>query len=59
MFIYLFIYLFLNIVGVFWLCWVLIAARGLSLVAASGGYSFVAVCRLLIAVASLVAEHKL
>ena len=23
----------------FWLCWVLIAARGLSLVAASGGYS--------------------
>ena len=30
-FIYLFIY--------FWLCWVFVAARGLSLVAASGGYS--------------------
>ena len=31
-FIYLFIYYF-------WLCWVFVAARGLSLVAASGGYS--------------------
>ena len=30
--IYLFIYLF-------WLCWVFVAARGLSLIAASGGYS--------------------
>ena len=30
-FIYLFIY--------FWLCWVFLAARGLSLVATSGGYS--------------------
>ena len=30
----LFIYLFL-----FWLCWVFVAVRGLSLVAASGGYS--------------------
>ena len=30
-FIYLFIY--------FWLCWVFVAARRLSLVAASGGYS--------------------
>ena len=30
-FIYLFIY--------FWLCWVFVAARGLSLVAVSGGYS--------------------
>ena len=33
-FIYLFIYLF-N----FWLCWVFVAACGLSLVVASGGYS--------------------
>ena len=32
-FIYLFIYLFI------WLCWVFVAARGLSLVAASGSYS--------------------
>ena len=40
---YLFIYLF-------WLCWVFVAASRLSLVAASG---------LLIAVASLVAEHGL
>ena len=35
-----------------WLCWVFVAAHGLSLVAASGGYS-VAVHRLLIAVAFL------
>ena len=43
LFIYLFIYLF-------WLCWVFVAACGLSLVAVSS---------LLIAVASLVAEHRL
>ena len=49
-----FIYLF-----IFWLCWVFVAVRGLSLVVASGGYSFIAVCGLLIAVASLVAEHRL
>ena len=42
----------------FWLRWVFVAVRGLSLVAASGGYS-VAVRGLLIAVASLVAEHGL
>ena len=47
--IYLFIY--------FWLCWVFVAAHGLSLVAASGG--FVAVHGLLIVVASLVVEHGL
>ena len=33
----------------FWLCWVFVAARGLSLVAVSG---------LLIVVASLVVEHR-
>ena len=49
--IYLFIYL--------WLRWVFVAACGLSLVATSEGYSFVAVHRLLIAVASLVVEHGL
>ena len=43
----------------FWLCWVLVAARGLSLIAASRGYPLVAVNRLLIVVASLVAEHEL
>ena len=39
--------------------WVFVAVRGLSLVAASGGYSFAAVRGILIAVASLVAEHRL
>ena len=34
-FIYLFIYLFIY----FWLCWVFVSVRGLSLVAASGGHS--------------------
>ena len=36
----------------------LVAARGLSLVAASGGYSLVLVCGFLIAAASLLAEHR-
>ena len=31
--------LFFLILFIFWLCWVFVAARGLSLVAASGGYS--------------------
>ena len=35
------------------------AARRLSLVALSGGYSLVELCGLLIAVASLVAQHGL
>ena len=43
----------------FWLCWVFVAARRLSLVAASWGLLFVAVRGLLIVVASLVAEHGL
>ena len=42
----------------FWLCWVFIAAHGLSLVEASRGYPSV-VCRLLIVVASLAAQHGL
>ena len=42
-----------------WLCWVFIDAQGLSLVVVSGGYSLVAVCGLLIVMASLVAEHAL
>ena len=36
-FIYLFIYLFIYFY--FWLCWVFVSVRGLSLVAASGGHS--------------------
>ena len=43
----------------FWLYWVFIAACGLSLVAGSEGYSLVTVPGILIAAASLVAEHKL
>ena len=43
----------------FWLLWVFVAACLHSLGAVSGGYSLVAVCRLLTAVASLVAEHRL
>ena len=43
----------------FWLRWVFVAAHGLTLVAASGGLLFVAVHWLLIAVASLVADHRL
>ena len=58
----LFIYLVLKIILkfiYFWLRWVFIAARGLFLVAASGGLLFVLLCRLLIAVAFLIAEHGL
>ena len=43
----------------FQLHWVFIAAHRLSLVAANGGDSLVAVCGLLTAVASVVAEHRL
>ena len=42
-----------DLLFIFWLRWVFVAVRGLSVVAASGGYFFVAVCGLLIAVASL------
>ena len=38
---------------------VFVAAWGLSLIVASRGYSLVAMCRPLIAVASLVAEYRL
>ena len=43
----------------FWLRWVFVAVRGFSLAAASRGPLLVAVCGLLIAVASLVVEHGL
>ena len=42
-----------------WLPWVFVAVLGFSLVAARGRYALVVVGRLLIAVASLVAEHGL
>ena len=49
------LYLFMY----FQLHWVFVAAHRLSLVAANGGNSLVAVCGHLIAVASVVAEHRL
>ena len=52
-------FLKINLFIYLWLHWVFVAARGLSLVAASGGYSSLLVRGLLIAVASLVAEHGL
>ena len=45
--------------NLFWLCWVFVAARRLSLVAASGGYCLVLLPGLLVAMASFVAEHRL
>ena len=53
---YLFIYLFIYL---FWLLWVFVATCGLFSSCGKQGLLFVAVCRLLIAVASLVAEHRL
>ena len=49
LFLYKFIYL--------WLCWVFVAEWAFSLVAESRGSSLVAVCRLLVALGSLVTEH--
>ena len=43
----------------FWLCWLFVAVWAFLLVAESGGYSLIAVCQLLSAVASLVAQHRL
>ena len=50
---------FFNVFIYFWLCWVFIAACGLSPVAVSGGYSLVVVLGILIAVAALVVEQRL
>ena len=44
---------------IYWLCWVFVAAHGLSLFVESRGYSLAAVLRLLNAVVSLAAEHRL
>ena len=43
----------------FWLRWVFVVTRRLSPVAAGRGSSLVAVCGLLVAVASIVGEHRL
>ena len=43
----------------FWLRWIFVAARRLSLVAASGGYDVAEVHGFLIAVASLAVDHRL
>ena len=51
-FFFLLIYLILAMLGIF-------AMRAFSLVAASQGHSLVALCRLLLAIASLTAKHRL
>ena len=43
----------------FWLCWVFVVVRGLSLVVVNRVYPPAVVCWFLIAVASLVLEHRL
>ena len=48
-----------NVLIYYWLPWVSVAVCGLSLGVVNGGYSLAAVCRLLLAVVSLVAEHRL
>ena len=53
------ILIFKKIINYFWLLWVFIVVCGLSLVAASRGYSLVVVHRLLTVVASLVVEDGL
>ena len=47
----------INLFIYFWLRWVFVAARGLSLVAESGSYSLLVMRGLLIVVASVVVEH--
>ena len=47
-----------NFIYLFLLYWVFVAVRAFSLVVASGGYCSLQVCWLLVAVASLVAEHR-
>ena len=53
----LFFFFFKELFIYFWLHWVCVAVCGLSLV--EGGYSLAAVCRLLVAMASFIMEHKL
>ena len=57
---FIFLNLFLKYLFIyFWLRWVFVAARGLFSSCREQGLLFVAVCRLLIVVASLAAEHGL
>ena len=49
---------FINLLIYFWLCWVFISVRGLSLVAASGGHSS-SRCADLSLSQPLIAEHRL
>ena len=56
---WLFFYIYKFIYFIFWLHWVFIATRGLFSSCGQRGLLFIAVCRLLIAVASLVVEHGL
>jgi len=48
---------YLSFIYLFWLCWVFVAARGLSLVAVSGGYTLAVMHRLLIAETCLGAKQ--
>ena len=49
---------FLKLFIYFWLFWVFVAAHRLSLVVMSRGYSLLGLLKLLVAVASLVAERR-
>ena len=51
------IYFFLAVLGLRWGTWGSLLQRGLSLVAASRGYTLVVVHRLLVELASFIAEH--
>ena len=55
------VYVFLvNVLFIYFLLhWIFVAVHDISLVAVSGGYSLIALYRLLIAVVSLVVEHRL
>ena len=54
------LFFFFNLfIYYFWLHWVFVAVRRLFSSCGERGLLFVAVCRLLIAVASLVAEYRL
>ena len=52
-------HLFLNYFFIFWLCWVFVAAQAFSSCGKQGLLSLAAVHGLLIAMACLVAEHRL
>ena len=49
---------FLSFLIYLWMCWVIDAMHGISLVVLSQGFSIVAVCGLLTVVASVFVEHR-